>query len=66
MGIDLKDHKSQLAIAAAGTGLLAAGILYKRSLRNRKPRTGPLTPDTLPKGAYDAIIVGAGALSHAL
>ncbi len=28
--------------------------------RQTKPLAGPYTPDTLPKGAYDVIIVGAG------
>lgn len=59
MKVDIHDRKHQLALAGAGTALLASGWLLRRHLRNRV-RRGPLTPDTLPSDAYDAIIVGAG------
>lgn len=39
---------------------LGAAYLLQRTLRRAKPRQGPLTPETLPQGAYDAVIVGAG------
>jgi len=60
MVFDLQDRKSQVAVAAAATGVLAAGWLVHRSLRRNKIRVGPFTPNTLPNDAYDAIIVGAG------
>lgn len=59
MKVDIHDRKHQLALAGAGTALLASGWLLRRHLRN-KIRRGPLTPETLPKDAYDAVIVGAG------
>jgi len=60
--IDLRDRSSQLAIAAAATGVLGAGYLLHRSLRKRQTAipNGPYGPETLPKDAYDAVIVGAG------
>lgn len=61
MAIDLRDRTTQVTLAAAGTGLLAGAVLLKRWRRsNRRLRTGPLTPDTLPGDVYDAVIVGAG------
>jgi len=59
--IDLSDRKTQVIAAAGATGLIAGAYLLNRSRRNRKPVKGPLTPETLPKDAYDAVIVGAGA-----
>jgi hypothetical protein len=56
--IDLQNHNTQLSVAAGATGLLVGGFLWKRW--NRRVRNGPLTPDTLPEDAYDAVIVGAG------
>lgn len=57
----LKDasNKELLAGAAAVTGVVAAGFVARRMIRNRL-RRGPLSPDTLPEGAYDVIVVGAG------
>jgi hypothetical protein len=57
----LKDTKTLLAVAGVGTAAVAGAYLLRRSCRDPKPKSGPLTPDTLPKGAYDAVVVGAGA-----
>lgn len=58
--IDLSDRRTALYAAGAATALLGGAVLAKRVLRQRKPYAGPYTPDTLPEGAYDVIIVGAG------
>ncbi len=57
----LKDTKTLAIVAGVGTAAVAGAYLVKRSRRDPKPKTGPLTPDTLPKDAYDAVVVGAGA-----
>ena len=62
MHIDIRNRKDQLVIAAAGTGLLFAGFIALKLARQRKPRSGPFKPETLPKDAYDAVIVGAGKI----
>jgi geranylgeranyl reductase family protein len=49
-----------LYAAAAVTAAVGGGLLLRRALRQTKPLEGPYTPETLPKGAYDVIIVGAG------
>lgn len=66
MSIDIKNRNDQLLIAGAGVGILAAGLFGLRWKRQSKPRTGPFTPETLPKDAYDAVIVGAGNIDNAL
>jgi menaquinone-9 beta-reductase len=48
-----------VAGAAAGTGVIAAGLIIRRMVRNRL-RKGPLTPESLPDDGYDAVVVGAG------
>lgn len=58
--LDSKNRNTQLYAAAAGTAVLAAGIFVHHRLKKKKAIKGPYTPGTLPKGAYDAIIVGAG------
>lgn len=61
--IDLKDRDTQIAIGAT-VGAVAGGLLIKRYVTKRRENApippGAYTQDTLPKGAYDAIIVGAG------
>ena len=57
----LQDKNTLLAVAGATTAAVGAAYLLRRSLREPKPLDGPFKPDTLPKGAYDVIIVGAGA-----
>lgn len=65
MNIDIRNRK--LLIAGATTGLLAAGFIGLRLKRQlNKPRSGPYTPETLPKDAYDAVIVGAGKATDQL
>jgi hypothetical protein len=66
MSIDIRNRNDQLLLAGAGAGILAAGFIGLRLARNSKPRSGPHTPDSLPKGAYDTIIVGAGKIWDAL
>lgn len=56
---DFKDTKTLLAAAGVATAVAGAAVLIKRS-KNAGPKPGPYTPDTLPQGAYDVIIVGAG------
>ncbi|KAL4514155.1 hypothetical protein Ndes2526B_g09305 [Nannochloris sp. 'desiccata'] len=60
MNIDIRNRNGQLLIAGAGAGILAAGLFGLRWKRHSKPRSGPFTSETLPKDAYDAVIVGAG------
>ena len=65
--LDLSDRNT--ALAAAGPATAAVGGLYllRRALRaSAKPKRGPLTPETLPEGAFDAVIVGAGACRRRL
>ncbi|KFM25557.1 Conditioned medium factor receptor 1 [Auxenochlorella protothecoides] len=57
---DWKDRQTQLYAAGAATAVLGGALLAKRALRQRKPYNGSYTPETLPSGAYDVIIVGAG------
>lgn len=59
---DWKDRQTQLYAAGAATAVLGGALLAKRALRQRKPYNGSYTPETLPSGAYDVIIVGAGGL----
>jgi len=66
MNIDIKNRNDQLLITGAGAGILAAGLFALRWKRKRKPRSGPFTPETLPKDAYDAVIVGAGNIDDEL
>lgn len=56
----VEDHKKEVAIAAgATTALLAAAYAWRRAA-NYVPTTGKYPIGTLPAGAYDAVIVGAG------
>jgi NADPH-dependent 2,4-dienoyl-CoA reductase/sulfur reductase-like enzyme len=52
--------KRVVAAAGAAVAVGAGVLLYRRYQRTAGPKKGPLTPDTLPAGAYDAVIVGAG------
>ncbi len=62
MQIGIENKKDQLIIASAGAGLAIGvfAILRFKRKRQTKCQTGQLTPDTLPKNAYDAVIAGAG------
>lgn len=52
-----EENKTTIAAVAAGATVIAgATLLYKRS--QAPPKEGPYK--TLPEGAYDAVIVGAG------
>lgn len=59
---DLVEKTDPKVAAAAGAAVAvgAGALLYRRYKRNAPAKAGPLTPDTLPAGAYDAVIVGAG------
>ncbi|KAI8473421.1 MAG: hypothetical protein J3K34DRAFT_410683 [Monoraphidium minutum] len=52
--------RTTVAIAGAAAAVGAGALLYRAYARRAPPKAGPLTPDTLPAGAYDAVIVGAG------
>lgn len=52
--------KTTLAVAGAVAAGAAGALLYRRYQRTAGPKKGALTPDTLPAGVYDAVIVGAG------
>lgn len=59
--VEKTDKKAVAAIAGTAVAVSAGALLYRHYARkNAGPKSGPLTPDTLPAGAYDAIIVGAG------
>jgi heterodisulfide reductase subunit A-like polyferredoxin len=56
----VEEHKTAVAAVAGGLAVAgAAALIYKRQTAERV-KQGPLTPDTLPAGASDCIIVGAG------
>ncbi len=55
----LQEHRNAV-IAAAGVTVAAAGAYYVLSHRHRVPKAGPYPVESLPAGAYDAVIVGAG------
>jgi hypothetical protein len=57
---DSENSKALLYYAGGITAAVGAGYLIHRKLTTPRARKGPYTPDTLPAGAYDAIIVGAG------
>jgi len=59
---DLVEKTDPKVAALAGTAVAvgAGALLYRSYVRNAGPKTGPLTPETLPAGAYDVVIVGAG------
>jgi menaquinone-9 beta-reductase len=56
------EEHQKAVVAAAATTATAAGayLLYKQYQRNYVPTSGPYPAGTLPEGAYDALIVGAG------
>uniref|UniRef100_A0A7S0UUD0 FAD-binding domain-containing protein n=1 Tax=Polytomella parva TaxID=51329 RepID=A0A7S0UUD0_9CHLO len=56
----VEENKKNVAIAAGVTSAaLLATIAYRRTV-NAVPTSGPYPVSTLPEGAYDAVIVGAG------
>lgn len=58
----VKENKNTvLAVAGASTAAIASLYLYRR-IKNAVPKAGPYPPSTLPADAYDAVIVGAGAV----
>ena len=64
--LDLKDRDTQI-YAGAAIGAVTAGFLVRRSIRKRRENApipaGAFPASDLPKDCYDAIIVGAGALT---
>ena len=55
----LQDQRNAI-YAAAGLTVAAAGAVYFLRSRSRVPRHGPYPIDSLPRDAFDVIIVGAG------
>ncbi len=56
----VQENKKEVLIGAGvATAALGAALLYTRA-KNAVPKSGPYPPGTLPEGAYDAVIVGAG------
>lgn len=55
----IQEHRTA-ALAAAGVTVAAAGAYLLYRSRNNVPQSGPFPVDSLPAGAYDAVIVGAG------
>ena len=55
----IQQHRTVIA-AAAGITVVAAGTYLLLKRVDRVPRSGPFGVDTLPAGAFDAVIVGAG------
>jgi NADPH-dependent 2,4-dienoyl-CoA reductase/sulfur reductase-like enzyme len=57
----LKANRGAVA-GAIGLGVAAAATYYviKRRSRSIVPKSGPFPAETLPEGAYDAVIVGSG------
>lgn len=57
------DERQMRVIAAAAAGAAAVGGLIYISNRQRRlavPKTGKYPPESLPEGAFDAVIVGGG------
>lgn len=55
----VREHQTALS-AAVGVTVAAAGAYYVWRNRDRTPQAGPYSADSLPTGAFDALIVGAG------
>ena len=55
----IQEHRTAV-IAAAGLTVVAAGAYIAIRTRSKVPKEGPFSADSLPKDAYDAVIVGAG------
>ena len=55
----LREHQTAVS-AAVGVTVAAAGAYYVWRSRDRTPQAGPYVADSLPTGAFDAVIVGAG------
>mmetsp|Transcript_4947 Transcript_4947/g.10643 ORF Transcript_4947/g.10643 Transcript_4947/m.10643 type:complete len:491 (-) Transcript_4947:717-2189(-) len=57
----VEKNKKTVAIAAGATSAaLVAAYAWRRAARNYVPKSGKYPVGTLPAGAYDAVIVGAG------
>ena len=50
------------AVGIAAASVLGGAVLLARNWRRRQavPASGPYPVETLPEGAYDAIVVGGG------
>ena len=55
----VQDH-NKAALAVAGVAVAFTGAYHAYGLRQRVPKKGPFPVESLPKDAYDAVIVGAG------
>lgn len=56
----VKENKKTVGIAAGVTTAALIGAYAYRKAANAVPASGPYAPSSLPKDAYDAVIVGAG------
>jgi hypothetical protein len=56
----VKENKGAVAVTATATAAAVAALFLYRRARNAVPKAGPYPPETLPAGAYDAVVVGAG------
>lgn len=64
LSLSAPDRRTVLTAAGATTAVLGGAWLLKRALRQTKTYPGPYVPGTLPKDAYDVIIVGAGEFAR--
>jgi hypothetical protein len=58
----VQDNKTAVAATAGAVTAASLGLYLYRRAKNAVPKSGPYKPETLPAGAYDAVIVGAGGL----
>eukprot|EP00891_Asterochloris_glomerata_P007795 jgi/Astpho2/7795/Aster-06086 len=56
----IHENRQPLLVAAGVTAAAGVALAVRRRSANRIPSSGPYTSDTLPAGAYDCVIVGAG------
>lgn len=56
----VQDNKTAVAATAGAVTAASLGLYLYRRAKNAVPKSGPYKPETLPAGAYDAVIVGAG------
>jgi heterodisulfide reductase subunit A-like polyferredoxin len=60
LGDTVRENKTAAVCGGLAVTAAAAALLYKRAQSSEVVKQGELKPETLPAGAYDAVIVGAG------